>query len=204
MRVAFVCCCLLYSRQAQFGNTCYFNSVLQALYYCVQFRQAVLAHVPKSPADNNLLLSLKELFATVSTSTRRSGAFAPKKFYSRLKTDNGKHITASIDCQLTRCCVGTELFNSAMQQDAQEFLNFLLNHIAELLQPRSWINVLVYSTSALLAGKASNEASAKSFVHEIFEGVLTNETKCMCCETVRTGCSVCVCLLPINQGHYTR
>ena len=73
----------------QFGNTCYFNSVLQALYYCVQFREAVLAHVPKSPADNNLLVSLKDLFATVSSSTRRSGAFAPKKFFSRLKTDNG-------------------------------------------------------------------------------------------------------------------
>jgi ubiquitin C-terminal hydrolase len=29
----------------------------------------------------------------------------------------------------------SELFNSSMQQDAQEFLNFLLNHVADLLQP---------------------------------------------------------------------
>ena len=30
----------------------------------------------------------------------------------------------------------------------------------------------------------SKEYKAKTWVHSIFEGVLTNETRCLCCETV--------------------
>jgi ubiquitin carboxyl-terminal hydrolase 12/46 len=33
---------------------------------------------------------------------------------------------------------------------------------------------------------ASLQSQSKTWVHDIFEGTLTNETKCLCCETVRT------------------
>ena len=52
-----------------FGNTCYANSVLQALYFCRPFRERVLAYagqrLPVRDADENLLTCLAELFVQV-------------------------------------------------------------------------------------------------------------------------------------------
>jgi ubiquitin carboxyl-terminal hydrolase 12/46 len=50
-----------------FGNTCYCNSVLQALYFCRPFREKVLQYGQCLPRDNedNLLTCLVELFLQV-------------------------------------------------------------------------------------------------------------------------------------------
>jgi ubiquitin carboxyl-terminal hydrolase 12/46 len=50
-----------------FGNTCYCNSVLQALYFCRPFRDKVLQYGQCLPRDNedNLLTCLVELFLQV-------------------------------------------------------------------------------------------------------------------------------------------
>jgi ubiquitin carboxyl-terminal hydrolase 12/46 len=55
-----------------------------------------------------------------------------------------------------------EIFRGSTQQDAQEFLNFLLNKIVEILKTKKEDN----------------------FVHELFEGKLTNLTRCLCCENI--------------------
>ena len=66
-----------------------------------------------------------------------------------------------------------------MQQDAQEFLNYLLNEIDEHLlrntqqKARKGIAQTVPATDA-----------PKTFIRKIFQGSLTNEMKCLCCETV--------------------
>ena len=53
-----------------FGNTCYCNSVLQALYFCAPFRQRVLeyaaAQQARPDAQESILTCLAELFAQVS------------------------------------------------------------------------------------------------------------------------------------------
>lgn len=53
-----------------FGNTCYANSVLQALYFCRPFRERVLAYASTIPkdADEDMLTSLADLFQQVGAS----------------------------------------------------------------------------------------------------------------------------------------
>ena len=59
-----------------------------------------------------------------------------------------------------------ELYRGTMHQDAHEFLNYLLNAIIEDI--------------AMLSGAVSS----KSQIHDLFEGVLVSETKCLTCENV--------------------
>eukprot|EP00128_Syssomonas_multiformis_P002422 Colp12_sorted_trinity150504_noHs@9728 len=60
-----------------------------------------------------------------------------------------------------------------MHQDAHEFLNYLLNQCGELLEKEERAK-----------RGLPNSEPVKTWVHEIFEGTLTNETKCLSCETV--------------------
>ncbi|WAQ99122.1 UBP12-like protein [Mya arenaria] len=100
-----------------FGNTCYCNSVLQALYFCRPFREKVLQykHQQKNQKKETLLMCLADLFYNIATQKKKVGTLAPKRFITRLRKE-------------------CELFDNYMQQDAHEFLNYLLNRVAELLQ----------------------------------------------------------------------
>ncbi|KAF7493151.1 Ubiquitin carboxyl-terminal hydrolase 46 [Sarcoptes scabiei] len=101
-----------------FGNTCYCNSVLQALYFCKPFREKVLEYKAKNKRNNTnretLLTCLADLFYTIATQKKKTGTIPPKKFITKLRKDN-------------------DVFDNYMQQDAHEFLNYLLNTIADLL-----------------------------------------------------------------------
>ncbi|PKK80130.1 cysteine proteinase [Rhizophagus irregularis] len=115
-----------------FGNTCYCNSILQALYFCKPFRECVI-NFPNGQNDVNatsenkansdisssnglnedtLFSALKELFWKISSQKKRTGVMAPNGFIAKLKKEN-------------------ELFRTTMHQDAHEFLNYTLNAIAE-------------------------------------------------------------------------
>lgn len=152
-----------------FGNTCYCNSVLQALYYCEPFRQEVLKEraqteacqlVEGTPRAHSILQALGDLFHELSSQKKRTGVLSPRNFIIQLRKQN-------------------ELFRGFMQQDAQEFLNYLLNEIDEHLlrntqqKARKGIAQTVPATDA-----------PKTFIRKIFQGSLTNEMKCLCCETV--------------------
>lgn len=73
-----------------------------------------------------------------------------------------------------------------MQQDAHEFLNFLINHINEIiLAERNQGRLKISSNGVTEAESASNSTSSEpTWVHEIFQGVLTSETRCLNCETI--------------------
>jgi len=223
-----------------FGNTCYCNSVLQALYFCCPFRDLLLEYYSKprksTEEEDNLLLCLGDLFSSINSQRKKTGALAPKKFVQKLRKEN-------------------ELFRSYMHQDAHEFLNYLLNVIAETLQKEqkekkeqeekekeqsqqhhhqqhnsthekekekekekengtghaNGYAIVPGDTASTSSsgsdpdggetegkkkkkrkGTNSEQVQTKSypnteggtFVHDIFEGTLTNETKCLCCESI--------------------
>lgn len=155
-----------------FGNTCYANSVLQALYFCRPFREKLLhykLHKKYQGSKESLLSCLAELFHNIATQKRRVGTIAPKKFVAKLKKEN-------------------ELFDNYMQQDAHEFLNYLLNTIADLLgeeKKGGGVGVGVGVGVGARSAEASPIASTSgTWIHDIFQGTLTNETRCLNCESV--------------------
>ncbi|XP_031640702.1 ubiquitin carboxyl-terminal hydrolase 46 [Contarinia nasturtii] len=174
-----------------FGNTCYSNSVLQALYFCKPFREKVLEYKAKNKRTKETLLScLADLFYSIATQKKKVGSIAPKKFIARLRKEK-------------------EEFDNYMQQDAHEFLNFLINHINEIiLAERGQKNANASSSSSSSSsshfasvranfvggncssngadcnGSANGQPQEPTWVHEIFQGTLTSETRCLNCETV--------------------
>nr|GMC67477.1 ubiquitin carboxyl-terminal hydrolase 3 [Ipomoea batatas] len=162
-----------------FGNTCYCNSVLQALYFCVPFREQLLEYYSnnKTPADadENLLTCLADLFMQISSQKKKTGVVGPKRFVQKLKKQN-------------------EIFRSYMHQDAHEFLNYLLNELVDILEKES--NAVKGDqessspTEKIANGPKTvlvNGAQKKplvTWVHKNFQGILTNETRCLRCETV--------------------
>uniref|UniRef100_A0A3Q2ZG36 Ubiquitin carboxyl-terminal hydrolase n=1 Tax=Hippocampus comes TaxID=109280 RepID=A0A3Q2ZG36_HIPCM len=159
-----------------FGNTCYCNSVLQALYFCRPFRENVLAYKAQQKKKENLLTCLADLFHSIATQKKKVGVIPPKKFISRLRKEN-------------------DLFDNYMQQDAHEFLNYLLNTVADILQEEKKqekqngrlknngppADAEMATTTATAAAENKTEPT---WVHDIFQGTLTNETRCLNCETV--------------------
>ncbi|CAH9090013.1 unnamed protein product [Cuscuta europaea] len=192
-----------------FGNTCYCNSVLQALYFCVPFREQLLEYYSNNKnladADESLLTCLADLFMQISSQKKKTGVIAPRRFVHKLKKQN-------------------EIFRSYMHQDAHEFLNYLLNELVDILEKESNAAKSGQETS-LPSENIANGPKAihvnnhinfshkeplvtwvhKNFqqsVHAILDGIftmghpetvsmffstggtLTNETRCLCCETI--------------------
>lgn len=111
-----------------FGNTCYCNSVLQALYFCPPFREKVLQYRQQLNAKQGgnkketLLSCLCDLFHNITTQKKKIGVLQPKKFVTKLRKEN-------------------EQFDNYMQHDAHEFINYLLNYIADVLKAEKKIQL---------------------------------------------------------------
>ena len=152
-----------------FGNTCYANSVLQALYFCKPFRERLIAHHASLAKDHeeNLLTVLGELFSEISSQKKRTGVLAPRRFIQRLKRDN-------------------ELFRSFMHQDAHEFFMFTLNECCEILEreARSKREKEEGGAGAPASPSPSGSPPITTWIHDVFQGHLTNQTKCLWCENV--------------------
>lgn len=74
----------------QFGNTCYSNSVLQALYFCKPFREKILEYKARNKRTKETLLTcLADLFYSIATQKKKVGSIAPKKFIARLRKEKG-------------------------------------------------------------------------------------------------------------------
>ncbi|VDP87914.1 unnamed protein product [Echinostoma caproni] len=155
-----------------FGNTCYCNSVLQALFFCKPFRDRVLQYRQSRTQKKETLLScLADLFHAITTQKKSVGQIAPKKFINKLKRENGA-------------------FDNYLQQDAHEFLIYILNEIADILQGKATEQSSGASHSpnhsdSQLKNEDVNGERSHNWIQEIFQGCLTNETRCLTCENVR-------------------
>lgn len=216
-----------------FGNTCYANSVLQALYFCSPFRDLIIQHAdpcaviqealssqftpsaaPASPtvaarrkpaepqsvqespqkagivkpptppipsSPRTLMSALRSLYIHISQNPADKGTVAPRAFIDKLKELN-------------------EAFRNTMHQDAHEFLNYLLNKIVEEIEEEKKLVQVPLDDSAhsvksssttsqplvMTASTSSsgNPPTGATFIHQIFEGTLTSETRCLTCENV--------------------
>lgn len=123
---------------------------------------------------------LKDIFTALIESTDRTGVLSPQRFLDIFKRDN-------------------EMFRNSMHQDAHEFYGLVLNDVIanveanarrKLEQEESRnrdglaqsVEKALGASSPIMRG-AGARTPGTGWVHDIFEGVLTSETKCLTCET---------------------
>ncbi|KAG6005777.1 hypothetical protein E4U21_007610 [Claviceps maximensis] len=126
---------------------------------------------------------LKDIFLALRESSSRTGVLSPQRFLEIFKRDN-------------------EMFRNSMHQDAHEFYGLVLNDVIANVEKNARrqqeLESLKEEEEEDLAPSARNivESSVSSpnhtsgyqspgigWVHDIFEGVLTSETRCLTCET---------------------
>ena len=128
----------------------------------------------------SLFTSMKDIFEAILAHQSRIGVLSPYKFLEVLRRDN-------------------EMFRTAMHQDAHEFLNLLLNEVIASVEA----NAKKTEAEKAMNGSADQSSFEKAlatampqmrnngrsshdtgWVHDLFEGTLTSETKCLTCENV--------------------
>lgn len=122
---------------------------------------------------------LRDIFTTLVESNTRTGVLSPQRFLEIFKRDN-------------------ENFRTSMHQDAHEFYGLVLNDIImnvetnarRLLEQkaRGVQDGILKSVEAALGPVLNHTGNGintpgTGWVHDIFEGLLTSETKCLTCET---------------------
>ncbi|ORY08826.1 hypothetical protein BCR34DRAFT_386981 [Clohesyomyces aquaticus] len=132
--------------------------------------------------SESLFTSLKDIFEAVIAHRSRIGVVSPNKFLEILRREN-------------------EMFRTPMHQDAHEFLNLLLNEVVENVEQfskqrvteiadsdsKSDSNPLSVTSTQTASGPDRTSAISMTghntgWVHELFEGTLTSETRCLTCE----------------------
>jgi len=125
----------------------------------------------------SLFTCLKDIFEAVIAHRSRIGVVSPHKFLETLRRDN-------------------EMFRTPMHQDAHEFLNLLLNEVVENVEkfskqlqkgsngPSSGLDEALSPVvrAAMPDATLKSEPQTSRWVHELFEGTLTSETRCLTCE----------------------
>lgn len=129
--------------------------------------------------EESLFTSLKDIFEAIIGHQSRMGVVSPHKFLEILKKEN-------------------EMFRSAMHQDAHEFLNLLLNSVVDNVEEYSKSNSsspamngaengsagidMADAMAQVVKATATANPNNTAWVHDLFEGVLTSETRCLTCE----------------------
>ena len=129
--------------------------------------------------DECTFTGLKDIFLALMESDTRTGVLSPQRFLEIFKRDN-------------------EMFRNSMHQDAHEFYGLVLNDVIsnvetnarkiqaqqEAKQHEGLLRSVENALGSVIKHNATGYHSpGTGWVHDIFEGVLTSETKCLTCET---------------------
>ncbi|CAL3962320.1 unnamed protein product [Diplocarpon coronariae] len=133
--------------------------------------------------EESTFTALKDIFMALIANNSRTGVLSPQRFLEIFKRDN-------------------EMFRTSMHQDAHEFYGLVLNAVISNVEEnaqrmrglappkgaegpaRSGSPAGTSAADAMGGGSGPGTRSpGTGWVHEIFEGVLTSETKCLTCET---------------------
>lgn len=136
------------------GNTCYMNSVIQALFMASDFRHAVM--LLKDGDSQSLMMKLQWLFAFLEHSQRP--AISPSSF---LKASS------------------PPWFNEGAQQDCSEYLRYLLNRLHEEEKTSKRIahgQRHSYSETRMDCGDPG-----KTLIERMFGGKMVTRILCRCC-----------------------
>uniref|UniRef100_UPI00398F3468 ubiquitin carboxyl-terminal hydrolase 35-like n=1 Tax=Pristiophorus japonicus TaxID=55135 RepID=UPI00398F3468 len=142
---------------ANLGNTCYMNSVIQALFMASDFRHAVM--LLKDSDSQSLMMKLQWLFAFLEHSQRP--AISPSSF---LKASS------------------PPWFNPGAQQDCSEYLKYLLDRLHEEEKTGKRISHrLKHSCSET---HIEDRDPGKTLIERMFGGKMVTRIHCRCCGNV--------------------
>ena len=129
--------------------------------------------------SESLFTCLKGIFEAMAAHPSRLGVVSPQRFLETLKREN-------------------EMYRGLIHQDAHEFFNLLLNEVITGVEvhskeqksadqgPAKALSMAASSiTGAMLKQMAHDNTDTRPrsrWVHDLFEGTLTSETKCLTCE----------------------
>ncbi|XP_053399268.1 ubiquitin carboxyl-terminal hydrolase 38-like isoform X2 [Mercenaria mercenaria] len=136
------------------GNTCYMNSIIQALYMCDSFRNGLLQHQPS--LEQSLVVKLQYVFAFLSLSQRP--AYAPVNFLAASRP---------------------VWFTAGFQQDCSEFLKYLLDQLHE--QETKYLTAS-RSPKSPSKEKRKSESTKPTLIEENFGGTMSTTLTCLNCK----------------------
>ena len=140
------------------GCICYINSMLQQFFMISPFRSAMITLSDGKPVaknaegiDDNLIHQMQRVFGYLMNSTRKD--FVPSAFCYSLKESNGQPT------------------NTAIQHDAQEFLNILFERLEKTLNDTPYR----YLLQNVFGGKSCSQVvcSGCGYVSSIYEDYYT-------------------------------
>lgn len=118
--------------------------------------------------EESTFTALKDIFMALIANPSRSGVLSPQRFLEIFKRDN-------------------EMFRTSMHQDAHEFyglvLNAVITNVEANAQRMKELEPPQNDDAHAMGLSSGTRSPGTGWVHEIFEGVLTSETKCLTCET---------------------
>jgi len=143
-----------------FAGNCYMNSLIQCLYYCIDFRNSILGY--EMPIRNSFTYLIKELFKDLKNS--RYETITPKAIKEKLNNSN-------------------IIFKNRSGADVTDLFDFFINSISIELKPNFSENETVDYESQIFDKKAMYEEAkkdigTKTIIDEIFLGMYEKISIC--------------------------
>jgi len=131
--------------------------------------------------DECTFTGLKDIFMALTEANTRTGVLSPQRFLEMFRR-------------------GNEMFRNSMHQDAHEFYYILMNDVIQTVTSNAAriqekeaaksqeglaqsVEKALGASNAVIEGQSGTKSPGTGWVHDIFEGLMTSETRCLTCET---------------------